>query len=52
MDQSKNRDDRSDVNFARSLWLSVEDGWGTRAKADTLLLIMKPSSQSGERRCG
>ena len=51
MGEFKHRDDRSDVNFVRSLWLSVEDGWGTGAKADTLL-IMKPSSQSGERRCG
>ena len=52
MEEFKHRDDRSDVNFVRSLWLSVEDRWGTGAKADTLLLIMKPSSQSGEKRCG
>ena len=30
MEEFKHRDDRSDVNFARSLWLSVEDGWAAK----------------------
>ena len=31
MEEFKHRDDRSDVNCARSLWLSVEDGWAAKS---------------------